>query len=106
MRAHVALNGMSLLYDLFGRSNMECSGEKISGDRCLFLLLLNEDGSDEAKRLRGKDRLLKTWEFRGTEGGAWVRFVCHNYHTKADKVRIRGSCRLYTRQQLIVLQDF
>lgn len=48
---------------------MECSGEKMSGERCLFLLLLNEDGSEEAKRLPGKDRLLKAWEFRGTEGG-------------------------------------
>lgn len=52
----------------FGRSNMECNGEKVSGDRCLFLLLLNKDGTEESKRMSGKDRLLKAWEFRGTGG--------------------------------------
>ncbi|CAM9824097.1 unnamed protein product, partial [Pylaiella littoralis] len=49
------------------KSNMECGGEKVSGDRCLFLLLLNEDGSEETKRQSGKDRLLQIWEFRGLE---------------------------------------
>ncbi|CAN0501840.1 unnamed protein product [Ectocarpus sp. 12 AP-2014] len=49
------------------KSNMECNGHKVSGEGCLFLLLLNEEGSEDMKRLSGKDRLLSAWEFRGME---------------------------------------
>ncbi|CAN0108438.1 unnamed protein product [Ectocarpus sp. 6 AP-2014] len=49
------------------KSNMECNGHKVSGEGCLFLLLLNEEGSEDMKRLPGKDRLLSAWEFRGME---------------------------------------
>ncbi len=46
---------------------MDCDDghHSVSGERCLFLLLLNEDGPDETRRLSGKDRLLKAWEFKG-----------------------------------------
>lgn len=44
---------------------MDCNDRKISGERCLFLLLLNEDGPEETRRLPGKERLLKAWEFKG-----------------------------------------
>ncbi|CAM9241159.1 unnamed protein product [Ectocarpus fasciculatus] len=49
------------------KSNMDCDGHKVSGEGCLFLLLLNEEGSEGMKRLSGKDRLLSAWEFRGME---------------------------------------
>ncbi|CAM9170078.1 unnamed protein product, partial [Ectocarpus sp. 4 AP-2014] len=49
------------------KSNMECNGHKVSGEGCLFLLLLNEEGSEDMKRQSGKDRLLSAWQFRGME---------------------------------------
>lgn len=44
---------------------MECGDHKVSAERCLFLMLLNEDGLDENKRKSGKDRLTAAWEFKG-----------------------------------------
>lgn len=44
---------------------MDCMHGKVSGEGSLFLLLLNEDGSEETKRLKGKERLLEAWKFPG-----------------------------------------
>lgn len=44
---------------------MDCKNGKVSGEGSLFLLLLNEEGPEETKRLKGKERLLEAWKFRG-----------------------------------------
>jgi len=44
---------------------MECDDHKVSAERCLFLMLLNEDGLEENIRKSGKDRLTAAWEFKG-----------------------------------------
>lgn len=44
---------------------MDCGDHKVSAERCLFLLLLNEDGLEENRRKSGKDRLTAAWEFKG-----------------------------------------
>lgn len=54
---------------LVGRSNMDCDDHKVSAERCLFLILLNEDGLEENRRKSGKERLMGAWDFKGEEGG-------------------------------------
>eukprot|EP00752_Nemacystus_decipiens_P002276 g2157.t1 len=47
------------------KTNMDCDDRKVSAERCLFLMLLNEDGLEEDRRKSGKDRLTALWEFEG-----------------------------------------
>lgn len=47
------------------RSNMAYGNGKVSGDGSVFLLLFNEEYSDDGNGLDGKARLQLAWEFKG-----------------------------------------
>lgn len=75
---------------------MECNGHKVSGEGCLFLLLLNEEGSEDMKRLPGKERLLSAWEFRG-DGRGRLALAATEHGTRRNKPDINYDCtRKYT----------
>lgn len=44
---------------------MDHGDMKLSGDGSIFLLLLNEEDSEETEGLNGKDRLRHAWTFEG-----------------------------------------
>lgn len=55
---------------------MDCDDHKVSAERCLFLMLLNEDGLEENRRKSGKDRLTAAWEFKGRRRRSGTGAVC------------------------------
>lgn len=44
---------------------MEHGGSKVSGEGSLFVLLLNEEDSEETAGVEGKDRLRHKWKYKG-----------------------------------------
>lgn len=53
-----------------GRSHMDESSGKVSGDGSIFLLLLNEDSSKLSDDLDAKVHLQHIWDYEGTRDTA------------------------------------